>query len=322
MDLTVVICMYNAEKYIEETLESLMAQTVQDFQLLIINDCSTDNSVDIVKKFFNEHPRQYELVNLEKNQGIAYARNFALNKSTTKYLVFIDSDDIPLPNLLQEEYELLSNDSSLIAVSSWCDFIDENNKKLKGGTFLGDTTKEDFKQRASKNKLIFLLIQTMFDREYAKKAGGVRCEGFPEGKPRYRDYCEDLDLWTRMSDFYKEGKYIITIPKVLYHYRKIDGLSSNHYNMILKMKFVKFNLLRRRNDLAELSFVDFLNQTSEKQKREWIRESKAADNLRNGVYYIVKKHNLFKGIQCLFLTIWYNPSYIYEKIKHNLKLSK
>ena len=322
MDLTVAICMYNAAKYIEETLESLMAQTVQDYQLLIINDCSTDNSVDIVKKFFNEHPRQYELVNLEKNQGIAYARNFALNKSTTKYLVFIDSDDIPLPTLLQEEYEVLSKDASLIAVSSWCDFIDERNKKLNGGTYLGDTTKEDFRQRASQNKLIFLLIQTMFERDYALKAGGFRCDGFPEGKPRYRDYCEDLDLWTRMSDFYKDGKYILTLPKVLYHYRKSDGLSSNHYNMILKMRFVKLNLLRRRNGLAELSFVEFLNQTSEKQKREWIRESKAADNLRNGVYYIVKKHNFFKGIKCLFLTVWYNPSYIYEKIKHNFKLRR
>ena len=88
------------------------------------------------------------------------------------------------------------------------------------------------------------------------------------------------------------------------------------------MRFVKLNLLRRRNGLAEMSFVDFFNQTSDKQKREWIREAKAADNLRNGVYYIVKKHNFFKGIKCLFLTVWYNPSYIYEKIKHNFKLRR
>ena len=71
-------------------------------------------------------------------------------------------------------------------------------------------------------------------------------------------------------------------------------------------------------------WIEFLNQTSEKQKREWIRESKAADNLRNGVYYIVKKHNFFKGIKCLFLTVWYNPSYIYEKInkKFSYKIKK
>lgn len=314
--------MYNASKYIEETLESLMAQTVQDFQLLIINDCSTDNSVEIVNKFFEKHPRQYEVINLNENQGIAHARNYAINTSTTKFLVFIDSDDIPLPNLLQEEYELLSKDSSIIAVSSWSDFIDENSNKLKGGLYLGDANKEEFKYRASNNKMLFLPIQTMFDREYAKKAGGVRCEGFPEGKPRYRDYCEDLDLWTRMSDFYKEGKYIITIPKVLYHYRKIDGLSSNHFNMILKMKFVKFNLLRRRNSFAELTFIEFINQTTEKQKKEWERDAKAADNLRNAAYYIIKQHNILKGLKCLFMTVWYKPSYVLEKLKHNFKLSR
>ena len=57
-NLTLAICVYNAEKYIKETLESVMAQTMQDFQLLIVNDCSTDNSVAIIEQFFAEHPRQ------------------------------------------------------------------------------------------------------------------------------------------------------------------------------------------------------------------------------------------------------------------------
>lgn len=52
-NLTLAICMYNAERYIEETLQCILAQTVQDFHLLIVNDCSTDKSVEIVTRFFN-----------------------------------------------------------------------------------------------------------------------------------------------------------------------------------------------------------------------------------------------------------------------------
>lgn len=69
VDMTLAICMYNAERYIGETLRCIMAQTMQDFHLLIVNDCSTDNSVEVVEEFFRRNPRQYELVNLQKNGG-------------------------------------------------------------------------------------------------------------------------------------------------------------------------------------------------------------------------------------------------------------
>ena len=69
-DLTLAICVYNAEKYIQETLESVMAQTMQDFHLLIVNDCSTDGSVAIIEQFFAENPRQAEFISFEENRGI------------------------------------------------------------------------------------------------------------------------------------------------------------------------------------------------------------------------------------------------------------
>ena len=57
--------MYNARNYIRETLECILAQTVQDFQLMIVNDCSTDDSAAVVESFFAEHPRQYSLIHLQ-----------------------------------------------------------------------------------------------------------------------------------------------------------------------------------------------------------------------------------------------------------------
>ncbi len=319
--LTLAICVYNAARYIQETLQSVMAQTMQNFHLLIINDCSTDRSEEVVKQFLTEHPRPYELISFEKNQGIANARNFALNHINTEFLLFIDSDDLLYPTLVEEEYLTITSDKDLIGVSCWSQFINEKGEKVYGGTFLGEKEKSLFIEKASCKKLIFLPIHTMFSTVYAKKAGGFCISGFPEGKPRMQDYCEELDLWTRMSDFYTEGKAFITIPKVLYYYRKSESLSSNHFNMILKMRYTKTNLLRRRAGEKEVSFIDFYKGLTPKELRSYRRDAKAADSLRNGVFYL-KRKNLIKAVWLIAMSVWYKPSYLFDKLKHNSRFKK
>ena len=320
-EVTLAICMYNAEKYIEETLACIMAQTMQDFHLLLVDDCSTDRTVEYVERFFQQKQRQYELVKLAQNQGIAYGRNFALHHAQTKYLIFVDSDDLPLPQLLEKEYQVLSNDENLIAVSSWSQFIDAKSKKMRGGLFIGDTTKAQFLKRAQAAKRVYLPIQTMFDRAAAIRVGGFSLDGYPDGKPRYRDFCEDLDLWTRLSDLYAEGKYIIVLPEVLYLYRKSEGLSSSHFNMIIKMEYVKVNLRRRRRGVEEMSFIDYYNSLSEIERARLQKDSHAADCLRNGVFYIREK-KIIRGLALLFECVWNHPSYIIDKVIANSGLLK
>lgn len=320
-EITLAICMYNAEKYIEETLSCVMAQTMQDFHLLLVDDCSTDRTVEYVERFFHQNQRQYELVKLAQNQGIAYGRNFALHHAQTKYLIFVDSDDLPLPLLLEKEYQVLSNDENLIAVSSWSQFIDAKSKKMRGGLFIGDTTKAQFLKRAQAAKRVYLPIQTMFDRAAAIRVGGFSLDGYPDGKPRYRDFCEDLDLWTRLSDLYAEGKYIIVLPEVLYLYRKSEGLSSSHFNMIIKMEYVKVNLRRRRRGVEEISFIDYYNSLSEIERARLQKDSHAADCLRNGVFYIREK-KIIRGLALLFECVWNHPSYIIDKLIANSGLFK
>lgn len=320
-EVTLAVCMYNAEKYIEETLSCVMAQTMQDFHLLLVDDCSTDRTVEYVERFFHQNQRQYELVKLAQNQGIAYGRNFALHHAQTKYLIFVDSDDLPLPQLLEKEYQVLSNDENLIAVSSWLQFIDAKSKKMRGGLFIGDTTKAQFLKRAQAAKRVYLPIQTMFDRAAAIRVGGFSLDGYPDGKPRYRDFCEDLDLWTRLSDLYAEGKYIIVLPEVLYLYRKSEGLSSNHFNMIIKMEYVKVNLRRRRKGMKELTFIDYYNSLSEIERARLQKDSHAADCLRNSVFYIREK-KIIRGLALLFECVRNHPSYIIDKVIANSGLFK
>ena len=320
-DVTVAICMYNAEKYIEETLACIMAQTLQDFHLLIVDDCSTDSSVECVRRFFEKNPRQHELIQFERNSGIAYARNYVLHHAKTKYVIYIDADDLPLPTLIEKEYHTLLTDSNLIAVSSWLQYIDSRGNKMRGGLFIGDTTKEQFMNRAKAAKRIFLPIQTMFNREAAIRVGGFSLEGYPKEKPRYRDYCEDLELWTRLSDLYAEGKYMIVLPEVLYLYRKITGLSSSHFNMIIKMEYVKVNVRRRRKGLPELTFIEYYDSLGEEKLTRLKRDSHAADCLRNGVFY-VRGGKLLKGLSLIVESVWNHPAYIFDKIIANSGLFK
>ena len=316
-DLTLAICMYNAEKYIEETLLCIMAQTKQDFYLMIINDCSTDSSANVVNRFFVDHPRQYEMVNLPENRGLAFGRRYVEEHADTKYLLFVDADDCPLPLFVEKLYDKISSDSQLMAVGCYLEYMNLDGKKTKGGIFIGETSKNGFYQKALKEKLIFMASTSIYNREVALSVGGHNIYGFPEGKPRYQDLCEDLDLWTRMSDLYVDGKAIIVIPEVLYKYRKGDGISTGAYGMLLRMRHIKTNLKRRRSREKELSFIDFQNSLSEKEIASLKKEATSVNSFRNAYYYL-KKGNFLLFIKNIFISIYNNPKYMMDKIKHNL----
>lgn len=309
--------MYNAEHYIEQTLSAILNQTLRNFDLLIVDDMSTDFSVLVAQKFLEDKDIVFHIISLEENQGVAFARNTALHATSTKYMVFVDADDIPHADMIEKEYTLLKSDPDLMGVTSWTRYVNEELKPLGGGQKFGARNKNDFLRKAEAGKRMFLPIQTMFERDCALAVGGFNIYGFPEGKPRYRDYCEDLDLWTRMSDLYVDGRAIIGVQEYLYDYRKIDGLSSNHFNMIIKMNYVKFNVKRRRQSLNDLSFKEYLDSLDNEEIVLLKRYSKSADDLRNGVFYF-RRGNIVKGCCLVLSSICNNPWYFFDKIKHIL----
>lgn len=317
-NLTLAICVYNAEKYIKETLQSIMAQTMQDFHLLIVNDCSTDGSVAVIEKFFKENPRQYEVVNLPVNGGLSAGRRFVEEHASTEYIMFVDADDCPHPTLVEKLYNKISSDNDLIAVGCHLEYMDSKGGKINGGIFLGETTKEGFYTKAAKEKLIFMQPTAIYNREIALSVGGHNITGFPAGKPRYQDLCEDLDLWTRMSDLYTEGKAIIVIPEILCRYRKHESaMSANSIGMILRMRHIKKNLKLRRRGEKELTFIEFKESLSPQELKKIENDATAADALRQS-YYALKKGRIFTFIGKLATSIYSNPGYFIDKFKHNI----
>ena len=319
-DLTICILAYNAEQYIWDTFESLENQQ-GEYRYLIIVDGSTDNTLEICENFKQNTRHPINIKNFTTNHGTAFCRQWALEHVSTDYMMFFDSDDIAITNLVKKLYDALHTDKRCIAVSCQAGYIDANGRKLPGGMYFKMPDINAFLDRAKEGKLIFMLPATMFRREYAIKAGGYRQAGFPDGTIRYQDLSEDLDLWSRMSDFYVDGKYMKILPEVLYYYRKRAGSLSvakyTQYAMSLKIKFIKRNLKLRRTGKKEIEFITFLSNRTicEKiqDKRQFYSEyfyRKAAFAFAERKYFSVA---LNLPVSCLL-----NPRYLIDKLCANI----
>lgn len=109
--VSVIIPVYNVEKYLERSLNSLSKQTLNDIEIICIDDCSKDNSLEILRKFENTDSR-FKIVALSENKGAAYARNMGLKIATGEYLGFIDPDDDIDLNYYEELYKKAKEDDA------------------------------------------------------------------------------------------------------------------------------------------------------------------------------------------------------------------
>ena len=111
--VSIIIPIYNAEKYFVACLESILVQTLQDFEVIVVNDCSTDNSVKIVESYLEKFGGRLRLLHMEKNSGSgALPRDKGLALSRGKYIFFVDADDLITPTALEELYNAAENFSA------------------------------------------------------------------------------------------------------------------------------------------------------------------------------------------------------------------
>lgn len=114
MDFSIVIPLYNKAKYINDTLASIVSQEKLPKELIIVDDCSTDGSLEKVKDFLDKIPKRFlsvhiEIIELKENHGPGYARNLGFTKTTGDIISFLDADDIYVPELLYNANEMIQN---------------------------------------------------------------------------------------------------------------------------------------------------------------------------------------------------------------------
>ncbi len=122
--ISIIVPMYNSEKHIKKCLESILNQTYEDFELLLINDGSTDITESIIKKYDDDRIKYYK----NENQGIGKARNYGIEKSKGEYIVFIDSDDYVEKTMLEKLINKIESDKLDIVI---CDYYRKNKNRIK-----------------------------------------------------------------------------------------------------------------------------------------------------------------------------------------------
>lgn len=125
--VSVVIPVYNREVYVGESIESILAQTFTDFELLVIDDGSTDRSRDMVRTYKDPRVR---LVCHERNRGIPRTRNVGIDAARGTYLAFLDSDDVAVPTRLAKQVAFLDGHPDHAAVGAWVDWMDDTRRPL------------------------------------------------------------------------------------------------------------------------------------------------------------------------------------------------
>lgn len=243
---SVVISVFNKEKYIAETLKSVLAQTFTDFEVVILNDGSTDNSKAEILKFKDPRIRYFS----KENQGASAGRNFTIQQAEANYIALMDADDYWYPFYLEEQNRLLTEfpNESVFATATE---IKRNRKTFKNSystqTFGKDSILVDYFQ-ASQLDSVLLSISTVLKKTIFENVGWY--------DPKIKSG-EDTDLYVRIGLKYK----VVFSPKVCATYiiRK-NSLFQSVKNLEEKANFEAYEIFEKENPALK-KFLD-LNRYS------------------------------------------------------------
>ena len=163
--ISIIIPMYNAEEYIAACLQSLLNQTFGDFEVLVVDDCSTDNSAVIVKSFMPAFDGRLILQRTKKNSGLPYfPRNKALGTARGKYVTFLDNDDLLLENAVRDLFDNAELfDADFVLTEKYIELNGERSheKTYQKGAFVDAPT--PFKDSLDKRVTNFVNGRFMWD---------------------------------------------------------------------------------------------------------------------------------------------------------------
>ena len=126
INVSVIMGIYNCADTLGEALDSLLWQTYQDFEVILCDDGSTDNTVEVAERYVNKYPDKFILLRNEQNLGLNKTLNKCLHQARGKYIARMDGDDISLPERFQKEIDALETHPEFAVVSTPMIFIDKN----------------------------------------------------------------------------------------------------------------------------------------------------------------------------------------------------
>lgn len=276
--ISVVMPVYNGGKYLKEAIDSVLGQTFSDFEFIIINDCSTDNTESIIKSY-NDSRIKY--IKNKKNLGVAESLNMGLEMAKGEYIARMDADDISLPKRFEIQIRFMGRHKNIAVCGGAIESFGEAhgrayNERSKGKTRVG-----------------FLFKSCLFHPTVMMRRDIIEREHY-----RYDvhfDKVEDYELWTRILPKYD----ICSIRRVLLKYRVHSGQVTQNYSQIhkqlsfeLKKKFLSNIGINTLQDEEIKAFNDCCIEeiNYNEQVKDLIMALKKIISANNKVRFFQKKY--------------------------------
>jgi glycosyltransferase involved in cell wall biosynthesis len=287
-EISVVMPVYNAEKYLSKTIESILNQTHIDFELLILNDKSTDNSLEIIKQYQAIDSRVI-LIDKEINVGPANLRNEGFRLSKGTFIALMDADDIALPNRFEKQITILKSNPEIGVCGTWFTFFGTKKNKVIRHSEKHDAIKVSFLHSCGiGNPTVILRKEALNGLEFNNDYVPV----------------EDYDLWSRLlpkTQFYN-------IPESLLNYRQHDSNISKTKidNVNRSIRKVKINQMAEFGiDSSDANIDLYLNAVS-------VKRGLSPDEILSVIEaskYLIEQNKKLKG---------FNPELLEKQINHTL----
>lgn len=224
--ISVIMSVYNGEKYLREAIESILNQTFTDFEFIIVNDGSTDGSLEIIQSYDD---KRIKIINNEKNIGLTKSLNKALKVARGEYIARQDADDVSLPNRFEKQIKYLEKHPEVALLGTSVYLIDEKGKIIGKRMALAKPT---FKELCKGNR--FSHGSVMFEKAVITELGGYN---------ELLRYVQDYELWLRIAKSYEIRNLTQVLYKWRFHSKRAGFMAKEEYPLyhILALRLANNN---------------------------------------------------------------------------------
>jgi len=247
--ISIITPMYNAEKYIQETIESVLAQTYTNWEMIIVDNCSTDKSKEIVQNFITQDHR-IQLIELDRNSGgPAHPRNIGIEHAKGEYIAFLDADDVWLKDKLKKQIRYIMNAKCDI-VQTFANAIDTQSKII--GKLNNQKIYNKLKYFCSDLTILYFSNYININTVLMKKDMSIK---FREDK-----YLIALEDWMFWIEHLYNNKKISLLNETLINYRiDMNSLSDRSSDKGFRKAYILYSILFLEKKISFFKFFVSLN---------------------------------------------------------------
>lgn len=307
--VSVILPVFNQEKYLDETIKSILQQSFTDFEIIIMDDGSTDGSANIIRRYQQQDQRIKAFFG--ENVGKSIATNNLVAKASGNWCVFLDADDVMLPQRIERQLAFHAANPLADASSSHCYYINENGNMFGTQRYPGLSTVEEFKQATAREFITCSYTGLMVAKEAFLETGGLQSKYEP---------CEDFEFFNRLAE---NGFVLLVIPEVLMKYRIHPAAITVRKPILVldTINFVKYCMRQRRAGQTEIDFKAFT--AMQESNSWWTRFNRRRFNysmiyFRSAGFSILSKNYPAFTMQ-IIASLVLSPQYVVKKVINHLK---